>query len=593
MERVTKTPKKKSKAFIVFAILISLILVGLSGYVIFQIFTLNIFPQKLLIPIIAIIVLMVLILLVLLNFASTRTWSKVVSSILVILVAIGMGFGCLYLQKTAATLKNITEQEGKVKTTVSVISLATSSYDDIEDLMNKKIGTLKNIDQTGTKKSLKDIKKQEVNVETTEYDNVPSQVKALYDGEVDAIILNEVYRNNVSELEDYSNFSNETKVVYQTVYYTDTANEPLAVSDITTNPFTVLITGNDSYGEFEEMSRSDVNMIVTVNPVTSTVLMTSIPRDYFVEEVCDDYACNYGATDKLTHTGIYGVSTTKDTLENLLDIEINYTYRVNFSSMENIVDAIGGIDIEVAPGMAVSKFYSDSSLEGVTEGLNHLDGKRALAYSRERKAYLDGDTQRARNQQQVLEAIIDKVTSPSILTNYTQLLDALGNAFETNMTMDEITSLVQYQIQAMPDWKFEQYVLKGYGDMQVSPELGTEVSVVIPDLNSVSIASQKIEAVLNGESSSIIEAEEDIPAGTLSEEEIEAQIQEGLLIEGGYYYYDDSTYYDSTETYDDSTYYDPSAGYDDSTYYDPSTDGNGEIYGDGYYQEEIYTEEYY
>ena len=119
------------------------------------------------------------------------------------------------------------------------------------------------------------------------------------------------------------------------------------------------------------MSRSDVNMIVTVNPVTSTVLMTSIPRDYFVEEVCDDYACNYGATDKLTHTGIYGVSTTKDTLENLLDIEINYTFRVNFSSMENIVDAIGGIDIEVAPGMAVSRFYSDSSLEGVTEGLNH------------------------------------------------------------------------------------------------------------------------------------------------------------------------------------------------------------------------------
>lgn len=147
---------------------------------------------------------------------------------------------------------------------------------------------------------------------------------------MDAIVLNEVYRTNVSELENYSDFSNQTKVVYQTVFYTDTANEPLAVSDITTNPFNILITGNDSYGEFEEMSRSDVNMIVTVNPVTSTVLMTSIPRDYFVEEVCDDYACNYGATDKLTHTGIYGVSTTKDTLENLLGIEINYTFRVNF-----------------------------------------------------------------------------------------------------------------------------------------------------------------------------------------------------------------------------------------------------------------------
>ena len=492
-----------------------------------------------------------------------------------------MGFGSVYLQHTADTLKKVTEQAGKVKTTVSVISLASSSYEEIDDLMNKKIATLKNIDQLGTKKSLDDINSQDVKIEKVEYDNVPAQVKALYDGEVDAIVLNEVYRTNVSELENFSDFSNQTKVVYQTVFYTDTANEPLAVSDITTNPFNILITGNDSYGEFEEMSRSDVNMIVTVNPVTSTVLMTSIPRDYFVEEVCDDYACNYGATDKLTHTGIYGVSTTNDTHENLLGIEINYTFRVNFSSMENIVDAIGGIDIEVAPGMAVSKFYSDSTLEGVTEGTNHLDGKRALAYSRERKAYLDGDTQRARNQQQVLEAIIDKVTSPTILTNYSQLLEALGNAFETNMTMDEITSLVQYQIQAMPEWNFEQYVLSGYGDMQVSPELGTEVSVVIPDTNSVSIASQKIAAVLNGESSSTIESEEDVPAGTLSQEQIEAQIQEGLLTEGGYYYYD-QYYYGSTQTYDDSTYYDPNAVTDTQTY------------GDGYYSgSETTSEEVY
>lgn len=550
MERVSKSPTRKNRLFVAFAIIISLILIVFTSYVIYLLLTLNILPGQLLVPVCLIVILSVLILLVLLNFASARLWSKTISSLLVIIMSIVMGFGSVYLQNTANTLKRVTEQAGKVKTTVSIISLSSSSYEKIDDLMNKKIATLKNIDQTGTEKALKDISSQDITIENVEYDNVSSQVKALYDGEVDAIVLNEVYRSNVTDLENYDDFSDQTKVVYQTVFYTDVANEPLAVSNITTNPFTVLITGNDSYGEFEEMSRSDVNMLVTVNPVTSTVLMTSIPRDYFVEEVCDDYACNYGATDKLTHTGIYGVSTTKDTLENLLGIEINYTFRVNFSSMENIVDAIGGIDVEVAPGMAVSKFYSNSTLEGVTEGLNHLDGKRALAYSRERKAYLDGDTQRARNQQQVLEAIIDKVTSPSILTNYSQLLDALGNAFETNMTMEEITSLVQYQIQAMPEWKFEQYVLKGYGDMQVSPELGTEVSVVIPDSNSVSIASQKIAAVLNGESSSTIEAEEDIPAGTLSQEEIEAQIQQGLLTEGGYYY-------DQVQSYDESTYYDP------------------------------------
>ena len=282
------------------------------------------------------------------------------------------------------------------------------------------------------------------------------------------------------------------------------------------------------------MSRSDVNMIVTINPLTSTILMTSIPRDAFVTEVCDDYACNYGVEDKLTHTGIYGADTTKDTLENLLDIDINYIFRVNFSSMIDIVDALGGIDIDVAEGMAVSRFYSDSTLEGVHEGQNHLNGKRALAYSRERKAYLDGDVQRARNQQQVLQAMFKKASSPEIITKYSNILKAVGKAFDTNMTTKEITSFIKYQLQASPSWKFEQYVLKGENTLKVSPELGMEVSAVELYAYSIQTASEKIEAVLDGKSSDIIETEEDIPAGTLSEEEIEAQIQQGLY-EAQYY----------------------------------------------------------
>ena len=272
-------------------------------------------------------------------------------------------------------------------------------------------------------------------------------------------------------------------------------------------------------------------MLVTINPVTSTILLTSIPRDSYVTEVCDDYACNYGVTDKLTHTGMYGVDTTKDTIENLLDIEINYVYRVNFTSMINIVDALGGVDVTVPEGMAVSKFYTNSNLEGVHEGENHLDGKRALAYSRERKAYLDGDVQRARNQQQVLQAMFKKATSPEIIKNYVNLLNALIGAFDTNMTTDEITSFIKYQIQASPKWKFEQFVLKGDNDLRVSPELGSEVSVVILYDSYISIAHDKIQAVLDGKSSDTVEAQEDTPAGTLSEEEIEAQIQYGLMTE--------------------------------------------------------------
>ena len=523
--------KRKPIILTIFFIILSLIMVVFASGIIYQIIKLQVLPDKLVIPIILIIVLFTAIMLVLLNFFTHGIATRIIYTFLIIAVSVVYGFGNFYLYSTSKTLTKVTTQTGIVKNTVSVIALSSSSMSDVSDLNNAKVGSLKTIGKEGTQKSLKDIKKNNVSVKNRKYDNVPGLIKALYDGDVDAVILNEAYRSNVLELEGYNAFNDETKVIHQTVFYTNDTNDALAVSDITTTPFNILISGNDSFGKLDEVSRSDVDMVVTVNPVTSTVLMTSIPRDSYVQEYCEDYACNYGANDKLTHTGIYGVDTTRDTIEQLLDIDINYTYRVNFTSMIDIVDALGGVDIDVDEGMAVSKFYSDSTLEGVHEGTNHLNGKRALAYSRERKAYLDGDSQRARNQQQVLQAMVKKATSPELLKNYSSILNAISGAFDTNMTSDEITSFIKYQIQAMPGWKFEQYVLKGYSDMQVSAELGSAVSVIMLYQDSIRVASEKIQAVLDGKSSDIIETEEDVPAGTLSEEEIEAQIQAGLMTE--------------------------------------------------------------
>lgn len=523
--------KRKPIILTIFFIILSLIMVVFASGIIYQIIKLQVLPDKLVVPIILIIVLFTAIMLVLLNFFTHGIATRIIYTFLIIAVSVVYGFGNFYLYSTSKTLTKVTTQTGIVKNTVSVIALSSSSMSDVSDLNNTKVGSLKTIGKEGTQKCLKDIKKNNVYVNNKKYDNVPGLIKALYDGDVDAVILNEAYRSNVLELEGYNAFNDETKVIHQTVFYTNDTNDALAVSDITTTPFNILISGNDSFGKLDEVSRSDVDMIVTVNPVTSTVLMTSIPRDSYVQEYCEDYACNYGANDKLTHTGIYGVDTTRDTIEQLLDIDINYTYRVNFTSMIDIVDALGGVDIDVDEGMAVSKFYSDSTLEGVHEGTNHLNGKRALAYSRERKAYLDGDSQRARNQQQVLQAMVKKATSPELLKNYSSILNAISGAFDTNMTSDEITSFIKYQIQAMPGWKFEQYVLKGYSDMQVSAELGSAVSVIMLYQDSIRVASEKIQAVLDGKSSDIIETEEDVPAGTLSEEEIEAQIQAGLMTE--------------------------------------------------------------
>lgn len=528
---MSREENKKSIGFMIFAIILSVILVVFTGGLVYQIFKLQILPDNILIPIILVLILLTLIFVLLINFSTHGLVSRILCSLMVVVLSAVYGLGNYYLYSTNTTLETVTDQGNKAKNTVSVVVLNSSGLENVNSLEGSKLGVLKTIGNEATKKSLTDLKKNNVTYTKKTYDNMLGMLKALYDGEVDAIVLNEAYRSNVCDLEDYTNFNNDTKVIHKTVYYTKENSSSLAVSDITSKPFNILISGNDSFGSLDENSRSDVDMLVTINPVTSTILLTSIPRDSYVKEVCNDYACNYGVYDKLTHTGIYGVDTTKDTIENMLDIDINYVYRVNFTSMIDIVDALGGVDVTVPEGMAVSKFYTNSNLEGVHEGENHLDGKRALAYSRERKAYLDGDLQRARNQQQVLQAMFKKATSPEIIKNYTSLLKALIGAFDTNMTTKEITSFIKYQIQAKPSWKFEQFVLKGDNDLKMSAELGSEVSVVILYDSYINIAHDKIQAVLDGQSSDTVEADDDVPAGTLSEEEIEAQIQYGLMTE--------------------------------------------------------------
>lgn len=528
----------------IFAALLSIVLLVLSGFAAYQIVTLNVLPSNLLLPVILIIVILNAILILLINFVTHAIWTKVISVILVILVGCTMGFGNVYLYETYSTLTSVTGAEkGSIKNTISVIT-KTDHDEDIQSLKNEKIGVLRNIDSVGTKKCQTKLKKYSFSYK--KYDNLQALVKALYEDEVQAIVMNEIYRANVEEMEEYSGFSNETKSIYQAVYYTNNKNDALVVDDITKNPFTIFVSGNDTYGDIDELSRSDVDMIVTVNPTTSTVLMVNIPRDYYVQT-------SYG-NDKLTHTGMYGIEETKQTVENLLGIDINYTFRVNFSSAEDIVDALDGVDIEVPKGMAVERLNADWALEGVHEGWNHLNGARALAYARERHAYVDGDIQRAKNQQQVLEAIIKKAASSKILTNYTKLLKSFKNAFDTNMSTNEITALLQYELQAMPNWKFQNYVLRGTNSSAVCASMAQELSVVMPEDYCVSIARQKIEAVLDGKSANKIKDEYDTGAAGVAEGYIE---QENAQAQGSVYY-DYSQNYDYGYTDQEQQYEEPS-----------------------------------
>lgn len=488
----------------IISIVFSIILVVCTLYLLIQLVTLNVLPSKFLFIVVAILFLIDTIIVILINFYSKKVVSKIILVVVTIVLSLGMGFGGYYLQKTNTMFSNITNVTSTSKNTVSVIVKESSDMQDLRDIADKKVGTLRLIGLVGTQTCLEDIKSKDIKIEQMNYDSISNLMNAFYSGEVDVVILNESYRSNVEDIEEYKNFSDNTRVIYQTTFETEDTNVANSVSDITEHPFNVLITGSDSRVDINENARSDVNMVVTVNPTTNTILLTSIPRDFYVTTVCDAAdGCQNGAMDKITHTGMTGINTTKRTVENLLGIEINYTVKVGFESVTKIVDALGGVDVYVEPGYAVPELLHGNG-RGVTEGVNHLDGELALAYSRERYAYTEGDRQRTKNQQQVVMGIIDKMTSSSVLANYADLMDALGDTFQTTMSASEIQALIQYQMDKMPSWTVEQYMVDGTGDTLMCAELGQAAYVMVPDQTTVELAKRKIAAVMDGGSSTSI-----------------------------------------------------------------------------------------
>lgn len=338
----------------------------------------------------------------------------------------------------------------------------------------------------------------------TPYESMTDMLAAFYNGEVDSIIINESSRDQITDIEEYAEFDNNTRVVYQTSYEVENTDKANAVSNITTTPFNVLISGSDTRGGFDENGRSDVIMVATVNPKTGTILLTSVPRDFYVTTACDaGDGCMEGQLDKITHTGIHGTNTTKRTVEKLLGIEINYTFKVGFDTVTDIVDAVGGVDVNVGMDMNAAISYMPGL--SVHAGVNHLNGEQALGYARERYAYSEGDRQRTKNQQQVLMGIVDKVTSPAIVTNYASIMDSMANTFSTTMSNDEITSLIKYQLNNNPKWKIEQSMVDGTGDTQMCAELGNAAYVMVPDESTVTKASNKINAVMQGKSADDVE----------------------------------------------------------------------------------------
>lgn len=486
----------KSKFSKVLSILLSVVLVISSFYLLYQVIRLNVLPSKFLFPLTIGVVVLDAIFILLLIYFSKNVVSKIICIVLTLFICVASCMGGYYISKTQNVLSSITNVAKHAKNTVSVVVKESSSIENKSQLNGVSVGSLR-LNEQGSKKVLKELSSEGIVLNQTEYDSMTALLEAFYNGEVDSIIINESSRSQILDMEAYSNFDSNTRVVYQTSYKVKNNDSATSVSDITSKPFNVLISGSDTRGGFDENGRSDVIMIATVNPKTHTILLTSVPRDFYVTTACDaGDGCMQGALDKITHTGIHGTNTTKRTVEQLLGIEINYTFKVGFDTVTELVDVLGGVDVYVEPGYATT-----TSQFSVHEGVNHLNAQQALAFARERYSYTEGDRQRTKNQQQVLMGIVKEATKPSVITNYAAIMDTMANTFSTTMSNEEITDLIKYQLNNNPTWKMEQYMVDGTGDTLMCAELGDAASVMVPDQSTVKMAKDKINAVLAGKSS--------------------------------------------------------------------------------------------
>ncbi|MFQ6813182.1 MAG: LCP family protein [[Clostridium] innocuum] len=345
--------------------------------------------------------------------------------------------------------------------------------------MESSLVFLKTIDRENTDFMLNRLSSQFTNeISKIEYKEFKDELQGLLEGNTDAIIMNEGMRDAFNIID--RSFEKETRVIYTLDRKEVLKN--LKANNITKDPFIVYISGIDTNGSISKTSRSDVNMLAAVNPKKKELLLVFIPRDYYVPLQCPNGSCETGAMDKLTHAGLYGVETSQATLSKLFDIKINYNVRLNFDTLTTMVDALDGIDI-----------YSDKELAAYTnkncsyvKGNQYVDGACALAFARERYAYETGDRHRGENQQQVIEAMLKKFTKSNVIKNYESIMNAVQGMFQTNMTTDEITALIQMQIDDMATWKVTSISADGTGDMLPTYSFGRQpLYVMHPKENAI------------------------------------------------------------------------------------------------------------
>ena len=462
----------------VFEKILSILLVILTGIFVVFLNKLGVLSNNLFFILVGIITIITVVIIIFLNSKKEKTIFKilkVLSYIGTFGLIIAYSFGTYYISNTLNFVDNITVINQEV-TSYYVVVLNESRYQEISDLEGVTMSYYNN-----TKQEVLD--KIKLDLQYNVVDDYNLLLKDLYNKTTESILISDIIKQRFEE--DDKEFSTKTRILKE-------INITMEIEDITkkvsikNTPFNVLISGIDTFGSINQTSRNDVNMVATINPNTNKVLLTSIPRDYYVQ-----LNGTTGYKDKLTHAGVYGLNVAVKTIEDILDIDINYYVKVNFNTVVDLVNQIGGITV-----------YSDQALNlygcNLIKGYNNLNGKCALAFSRERYSYVDGDRHSGRNQQEVIKAIFQKFTSAStLITQYTNILEVMDGKFATNLEINDGIDYLKYEMIDLTKYEFINQQVDGTGAMEYTNSYPHQkLSVMIPDEKTVIDAQNKIKEVM-------------------------------------------------------------------------------------------------
>ncbi|HEM3628801.1 LCP family protein [Streptococcus suis] len=366
---------------------------------------------------------------------------------------------------------------------MSILVPANSDITDVRQLTS--ILAPAEYDQDNITALLDDVSKMEsTQLATSPTTSYLTAYQSMLNGESQAMVFNGVF-TNILENED-PDFSSKVKKIYS---FKVTQTVETATEQVSGDSFNIYISGIDTYGPISSVSRSDVNIIMTVNRATHKILLTTTPRDSYVA-IADGGQNQY---DKLTHAGIYGVNASVHTLENLYGIDISNYIRLNFTSFLQLIDLVGGIDVE-----NTQEFTSGGYNFPV--GTVHLDAEQALIFVRERYSLANGDNDRGQNQEKVIAALIKKLSSPDNLANYQAILTGLEGSIQTDLSLETIMGLVNTQLESGTQFTVESQALTGTGRSDLSSYAmpGSQLYMMEINQDSLEQAKAAIQSVLDG-----------------------------------------------------------------------------------------------